>query len=79
MMHSHSAPAPSLEGQVHLVTGATSGLGFATASVVLPAKRRPTARGSVETSSTMSDPESPPERNLAADRACSGVNRKSCR
>ncbi|MGD8490861.1 MAG: SDR family oxidoreductase [Anaerolineae bacterium] len=31
MMHSQSATAPSLEGQVHLVTGATSGIGRATA------------------------------------------------
>ena len=34
-------------------------IGFAIASVLLPAKSNPTAWGFVETSSTISDPESP--------------------
>ena len=42
----------------------TSSMGFAIAVELLPAKSRPTARGFVPTSSTISDPESPLFRNL---------------
>src|SRR6266487_1759421 len=41
----------------------TSLIGFAIAEVLLPANRRPTARGAVAASSTMSEPESPELRN----------------
>src|SRR6266404_6562656 len=39
-------------------------IGLAIALVLLPAKRRPTARGLVVTSSTINEPESPLLRNL---------------
>src|SRR5713101_9487130 len=39
-------------------------IGFAIALVLLPAKSKPTARGFVATSSTISDPESPLFKNL---------------
>jgi hypothetical protein len=39
-------------------------IGFAIALVLLPAKSKPTARGFVVTSSTISDPESPLFKNL---------------
>lgn len=42
----------------------TSPIGFATARVLLPAYKRPTALGLIETSSTIREPESPPARNL---------------
>ena len=39
-------------------------MGFAIALLLLPAKSKPTARGFVVTSSTISEPESPLLRNL---------------
>src|SRR4030043_463552 len=42
----------------------TSPIGLATARVLLPANKRPTALGLVLTFSTIREPESPPARNL---------------